>query len=92
MSPRHHRIGQEIRLARTRRGWSQEQAARRVGTSRFHWIKWEQGLHKPTAEFQKRLIRNLGLEPALFDEDDEERRRAMVLYGAVKDAIRELVA
>jgi transcriptional regulator with XRE-family HTH domain len=72
MAPRYAELGSAIKSARLRKGLTQEQAAQQVGTSRFHWIRWEQGLHKPE-EHRARLIEVLGLPEDVFgDEDDDD--------------------
>ena len=94
MSPRHPQIAADIRSARLRKGLSQEKAAELVGTSRFHWIRWEQGLHKPD-DYAARLIEVLGLPEDVFgdpadDLDDEDL--VAPLTRAISDLVERRVA
>lgn len=71
-----------IKSARLRKGYSQEKAARLVGTSRFHWIRWEQGLHRPL-EFAPRIADVLGCPvESLTTEDDEAEAASMAPLAA----------
>jgi transcriptional regulator with XRE-family HTH domain len=84
LAPQYGHLAAQIKAARLRKGLSQEQAAALVGTSRFHWIRWEQGLHKPT-EYAARLVEVLGLPEDVFgdDEDDlDETDPVAALFGA----------
>lgn len=74
MDAKYATVASRIKQARLRKGLSQEQAANAIGTSRFHWIRWEQGLHRP-AEYAGRLSEFLGIpedELRGGDDDDEE--------------------
>lgn len=70
-------IAQRIKSARLRKGLSMDKAAAAVGTTRFTWIRWEQGLNKPE-EYASRLSAMLGvpeahlLNEAVSEGDDEE--------------------
>lgn len=72
MNPRYSHIGDKIRDARIKKKLSQDELARRVGAKggRFTVIRWEQGLHRPT-EYADSLVRELGLDPALFSDDED---------------------
>ena len=70
-------IAATIRTARLRKGISQESAAAQVGMSRFHWIRLEQGLHRPT-EFASQIAEVLGVsERDLLGDDDDEEAASM---------------
>lgn len=85
---RHERIGNAIRSARKRRGWSQDELARRVGASgRLTVIRWEQGIHRPT-DYVDQLADVLGLEPELLADDDSEDRD---VYAPLTRAVQTIV-
>jgi transcriptional regulator with XRE-family HTH domain len=52
---------QHIRDARERRGLSQEELARILGTSRRMVIRWEHGTTQPSLKYQRLLATVLGL-------------------------------
>lgn len=72
---RHPEFAFKLRSARLRSGKSQERIAAEVGTSRRHWIRWENGDHLPSPEFMERIGVATG-QPAAFaaesSDDDEE--------------------
>ena len=63
----------KLKAARKAAGFSQERAAKLVGTSRRHWIRWESGETAPNPEYLNRIADVLG-DDSLRDleEDDEE--------------------
>lgn len=91
---RYPEIAASIKEARRRKRWSQERAAQEIGTSRFHWIRWEQGLHRPTGDLAKNLIERLGIPVELLgeDEDEEEAALATVLSRAVSEVVRRQIS
>ncbi|MCL4836451.1 MAG: helix-turn-helix domain-containing protein [Thermoanaerobaculia bacterium] len=52
-------------------GLSHDRLAERLGTSRFTVIKWEKGLHRPGADYLRRL-RDVTGQPDLFPEEDDD--------------------
>lgn len=76
-TPRKKRFAALLKEARTNAEMSQERAAREVGTSRRHWIRWESGETMPNEAYLARIAKVLD-ESALLefvsDEDDEERQ------------------
>lgn len=94
MNPRYEKLAAEIKSARLRKGLSQERAAELVGTSRFHWIRWEQGLHKPT-EYKDKLSEVLGLPADVFGDDSDdldEEDLVAPLTRAINDIVARQVA
>lgn len=85
---RYPEIAAGIKQARLARKWSQERAAAEIGTSRIHWIRWEQGLHKPTPEFAQRLVERLGVPGELFEDPDEEEDALQDLARGIKAFVR----
>ena len=71
MTPHYTHLGDAIRNARIARSLSQDELAKRVGAKggRFTVIRWEQGLHKPTRHAAA-LVRELGLDPSLFEDEE----------------------
>lgn len=92
-------IAAALKSARLRKGLTQEQVAAQVGTSRFHWIRLEQGLHRPL-ELGARITEVLGVDEKLLAGDEDEAEAASmkplaadhqevleVLYDAIGDAL-----
>ena len=69
----------QLKQARERRGWSQEDVAQEIGTDAFTVSRWERGVTAPSAHFRQKLaalfdlnIIELGLLPATIDEPVQE--------------------
>jgi transcriptional regulator with XRE-family HTH domain len=58
--------GNELKRARERRGWSQQQAARRLGVSQPYLSLLESGRRPVTARLAIRLVQALGLPPTVL--------------------------
>lgn len=70
-TPRHPEFASKLRSARLRSGKSQERIAAEVGTSRRHWIRWENGDHIPSPEFLTKIGEAVG-QPEEFQPDEAE--------------------
>lgn len=57
-------LGEVLRAARGRAGWSQREAARRIGVSHGSVTRWEQGLATPHAAHRERALAVYGLSDA----------------------------
>lgn len=79
---RHPEFAAKLRSARRRSGKSQERIAAEVGTSRRHWIRWENGDHIPSPDFLTRIGAAVGqpdeFQPPPDDDDAESRAVALV--------------
>lgn len=85
--------GQLIRAARKRRGWTQQQLADIVGTSRTHLIRWEKNRSYPNDEHRVKLAAVLGLDPEHLirpDVGEEDLRSFDERLRAVERALDEL--
>ncbi len=71
------RIGARIAGLRERRGWSQEELARRLGVGRARLGKWETGEHAPPPVQLLALKAAFGVSLDELVEDGEERRPAL---------------
>lgn len=60
-SPR-ARLAGRIRRARTRKGWTQQKCADRIGVSFVTWSRWETGFSAPLPAFRFLLARLLGVK------------------------------
>lgn len=58
----HFALGDAVIVARLKRGWSQTELARRVGTKQANISRIEAAIANPTLELVKKLIDVLGLE------------------------------
>lgn len=91
VSARHPEFAAALRSARKRAGKSQERIAAEVGTSRRHWIRWENGDHLPSPEFLERIGEATGKS---FDEfapaDDDEEAASMSLTRDQRDMLAAL--
>lgn len=76
---KYEKIAAAIKKARLERGWTQERAAQEIGTSRIHWIRWEQGLHRPNPEYARRLVDRLGVPKELLEDDGDEEETALAM-------------
>ena len=52
----------ELKVARIRKGLTQEQLAELIGTKKQHISMWEKGKHKPTLENLKKLANALDIQ------------------------------
>lgn len=99
---KHALTGQKIKAARRHNGLTLDQLADLVGTSRFHLIKLEKGLHAPRAAMVEKLAAATGKTPAFFgtqfgssEGSDFERilaDAAMQMQEALVTALRAVVA
>ena len=56
-------LGEHIRKRRLILGITQEEAGKRIGTTKFTVINWESGLRRPVIKYIPALIRFLGYDP-----------------------------
>jgi len=56
-------IGEHIKQARTKRGLTQEQAARSIGVDKYTVLNWEKGKTAPSPQDYPGIIRFLGCIP-----------------------------
>jgi transcriptional regulator with XRE-family HTH domain len=83
-------LGARIKAARLAVGVSQERMAERIGTSRRHYIRIENGEHRPGAQLLDAIARETGTDATELADDDEEDA-SMDLYQALRREIREIV-
>jgi transcriptional regulator with XRE-family HTH domain len=76
--------GHLIRRLRTERGWTQEQLAERLGTSRFRIVEWEKG-NGPGPMYLAALAREFGrpVEDFAVTPPEDSLEQAMSRLGAV---------
>jgi transcriptional regulator with XRE-family HTH domain len=89
------RIGRQIRKARLASGLSHDRIAEKAGTSRFHLIKLEKGLHMPSPELLAEIGRATGQPLSFFedgagDDEDEEADLPTVLQQLVVAITRDV--
>lgn len=93
MSTRHPEFAAALKSARKRSGKSQERIAAEVGTSRRHWIRWENGDHLPSPEYLERIGEATGRS---FEEfapaDDDEEAASMPLTADELELFGALMA
>lgn len=65
-------VGAQIKRARKQTGLSQERFAPRIGTTRRHLIKLENGEHRPGPALQGAIEQETGVKLDIPREDDEE--------------------
>lgn len=87
-------IGKRIKEARHASGLSHDRIAEKAGTSRFHLIKLEKGMHRPTPEMLARIAEATGQPLELPDDEDEEAamREKAELFDALARRVAEMVA
>lgn len=82
-------------LKRARKGKiSQERLAERVGTTRRHMIRLENGENRPSVGLRDRIADELGVPRETLlaaDEDDEESLPTMSLDEFLRLRVRELL-
>ena len=99
----HRDFAARLRSARLRTGKSQEKIAAEVGTSRRHWIRWENGSHRPSPAYILRIAEATGRAPDYFTDsprpdttaaadDDEEADPMAALLAALRRVVREEMA
>lgn len=60
------RLGQNIKAARTERGWSQEELADEAGLHRTYISGVERGVRNPTVTVVEKIAKALGVEARLL--------------------------
>lgn len=76
-------FGTAVRLARTRRRWTQEELAQASGVKRSYLSGIERGERNPSLEIQEKIATALGLTLGeLMTATDEERERARQRHQA----------
>ncbi len=55
-----NQLGNNIRAARMRKGWSQEAAAHKLGVTVATWNRWENGANVPPMDQLQRIAELLG--------------------------------
>ena len=80
--------GQRIRQARHLTGLSQENFAPRIGTTRRHLIKLENGEHRPRRQLRDRIVEITGTEEQIDSSGDEEEDAMHDLFDALRRTIR----
>lgn len=90
------KVARRIFSRRVSAGFTQEQLAEKIGTSRRHVIRWEKGTSAPRAQFRARLAEALGGDPGDYangtEEDDEESDSVPSLDEFLRSRISLLVA
>lgn len=71
--------GLEIRELRKKKGWTQAQLARALGTDPVTVSRWERGVSRPRPSGIKRLAALLGEPDPTFRVSDEDKRRMAIL-------------
>ena len=86
-----------IRIARARKGLTQEQLAAAVGTSRRHIIRWEHAERptQPSGSYQIKLAEALD-DPGLFDrngeaDDDDEEADSLSLDALLRRRVDQMI-
>lgn len=69
-----------IKAARKAADISQERAAKAVGTSRRHWIRWENGETTPNPAYLNRIADVLGDDSLRPPDEDEEEVSSMPMH------------
>ena len=63
----------DVRTARLARGWSQQQAAPRLGVSQPYLAMLETGARRLTPELARRVMRTYGLDPTVLPSASRRR-------------------
>jgi len=72
-------FGKAVRIARVRKGWSQQQLAETASLARSHLSNIERGTKDPGLEVQERIARALGLSlPELLTAAEHERAHGLI--------------
>lgn len=75
------------------RGWSHDQLAIAVGSSRQHLIKLEKGQHLPGDRLLAAIGVATGQSPSFFEsDDDEDPDPVATLMNAVRLVVRDEIA
>lgn len=78
-------FGRAVRIARTRKGWSQEGLAHHAGLNRNYVSDIERGVRNPTLEVQEKIAAALGLSlgelMTAADSEREQQRRSAERRG-----------
>ena len=90
-------LSARIRWARKRAGFSQEQFAARVGTSRRHVMRWEHPVSgvRPTARYIALIAEATGQPEELFEDDEDEDAAQVIgrdIYRALFRAVEAVIA
>ena len=82
-------LPERIRWARKRAGYSQEQFAAKLGTSRRHVIRWENVAQptKPTARYVALIAAATGQPEEMFRDEDDEEDALQALAPHLADAL-----
>lgn len=87
-------LNERIRERRKAKGWTQDDAARRIGVSQPTWSTWEVGTSQPSGDNVKRLRDVLGLTAADIatpfltrDEVEQELWHKAELRSESRDAL-----
>jgi transcriptional regulator with XRE-family HTH domain len=75
-------LANDVLSLRIRKGWSQEELARRMGTRQSNVSRVENGLANPTVEFLQKLAKALGTELVirLKSEEEADRTKYVVVW------------
>lgn len=82
-------LGQVVRAARTRNGWSQQDLADRAGLSRQSMVALEQGESNPRWDTVLRLLSALGMELDLAFGEPSELAFTNLTFGKKSRSQRE---
>lgn len=83
-------LGRRLAWLRCSREWSQQELAKRVGTTRGRVAKWELGLSVPSLSLLAALSRELGVTPNELLAQ-EEGASGMFLTASQKERLAEAV-
>lgn len=88
--------GDKIRQARLRRGWTQNDLARAVGTRERQIVRWENDQHAPRLETALTIAHELGVTLAELcsgdaDDDEEDADMPTARECELLEALRPLV-
>src|ERR1017187_5420928 len=68
--------GNDLRNARKRRGWTQRQAARKLGLTQAYLSMLENGRRALSRSAMSRVLRKLRLPPTVLPLEDQPKRSA----------------
>lgn len=84
-------LGGRIKWAREQAGLSHDRLAERVGSSRRHLIRLEQGVHRPGPRLAALIAEATGQPQELFSDEDDEESDSLTLDDFLRLRVRQIL-
>lgn len=84
-------VGEQIRIFRERRGWSQAQLADKARVSRSHLNRIENGLSNPTTAFLEKIELTLGIKTGTLTQPGDIVH-AEDIFSALPDDVKAYIS